>query len=315
MSSTSIVALSVLARITKRARISIGYPIGHRTDPLRVAEQLAMVDVISRCRLDMAFVTGVPYEFACSNQNAVGVMNRFWEAHDFIIKAMTSPEGLFNWESGNFHYRQVNIWPRPDQTPHPPVWSTTSSRGNARVLGERGYVMSVLGCGYSVRPGIGGTLRENSSSELALKLALAETERPGADVDMIVGRAFGLPPYEPTRALAPENAVRPLEDGLIVAAGRSVASSAPMVSKRSGRRSPICVRSFTRCACAAGTRPTQSRSVPRTDRSARNRIWLTRNSANNCGLLPAKSCNSRQWGSIRRPGLDAIYKSPVRCGI
>jgi FMN reductase len=70
--------------------------------------------------------------------------------------------------------------------------------------------------------GIGGTLHPNSSSELALKLALAETERLGADVGMIVGRALELPPYEPTRALAPENAVRLLEllrraDGLIVA--------------------------------------------------------------------------------------------------
>jgi NADPH-dependent FMN reductase len=153
---------------------------------------------------------------------------------------------------------------------------------------------------------------------------------------MIVGGALELPPYEQTRALAPENAVHLLEllrrgDGLIVAsaayhgsipgflknaidyvedlredpfpilkAGRLVASSAPMVSKRWGRRSPICVRSFTRCP--AGTRPTQSRSVPRISWSARNRIWSTRNSANNCGLLPAKSCNSRQCGSIRRPG-------------
>jgi alkanesulfonate monooxygenase SsuD/methylene tetrahydromethanopterin reductase-like flavin-dependent oxidoreductase (luciferase family) len=153
MSSTSIVALSVLARITKRARLLIlGYPIGHRTDPLRVAEELAMVDVISRGRLDMGFIKGVPYEFACSNQNAVGVMDRFWEAHDFIIKAMTSHDGPFNWESENFHYRQVNIWPRPYQQPYPPVWSTTASRGNARVLGERGYVMCVLGSGYATRP-------------------------------------------------------------------------------------------------------------------------------------------------------------------
>jgi FMN reductase len=70
--------------------------------------------------------------------------------------------------------------------------------------------------------GIGGTLRPNSLSELALKLALAETERLGADVDMLVGRALELPPYEPTRPLAPENAARLLKllrraDGLIVA--------------------------------------------------------------------------------------------------
>ena len=78
-------------------------------------------------------------------------MDRFWEAHDFIIKAMTSHDGPFNWESEHFHYRQVNIWPRPWQQPHPPVWSTTASKTSARVLGERGYVMAVLGSGYNTR--------------------------------------------------------------------------------------------------------------------------------------------------------------------
>src|SRR5437762_1140102 len=88
MSSTVIVGLSVLARITRRARLLVlGYPIGHRGDPLRVAEELSTVDVISRGRLDMGFVKGVPYEFAASNQNPVGVMDRFWEAHDLDRKS------------------------------------------------------------------------------------------------------------------------------------------------------------------------------------------------------------------------------------
>jgi alkanesulfonate monooxygenase SsuD/methylene tetrahydromethanopterin reductase-like flavin-dependent oxidoreductase (luciferase family) len=100
----------------------------------------------------MGFIKGVPYEFAASNQNPVGVMERFWEAHDFIIKAMTSHDAPFSWESEHFHYRQVNIWPRPWQQPYPPVWSTTGSKSNARVLGERGYVMATLGSGYNTRP-------------------------------------------------------------------------------------------------------------------------------------------------------------------
>ena len=138
---------------TKRARLLVlGYPIGHRPDPLRAAEELSTIDVISRGRLDMGFVKGVPYEFPRSNQNPVGVMDRFWEAHDFILKAMTTHDGPFNWESEHFHYRQVNIWPRPWQQPHPPVWSTTGSTRNARVLGERGYVMATLGTGYNTRP-------------------------------------------------------------------------------------------------------------------------------------------------------------------
>jgi alkanesulfonate monooxygenase SsuD/methylene tetrahydromethanopterin reductase-like flavin-dependent oxidoreductase (luciferase family) len=79
-------------------------------------------------------------------------MDRFWEAHDFIIKAMTHRGENFNWEGEYFHYRQVNIWPRPVQQPHPPVWSTTNSRNNAMILGEKGYVMATLGSGYGTRP-------------------------------------------------------------------------------------------------------------------------------------------------------------------
>jgi alkanesulfonate monooxygenase SsuD/methylene tetrahydromethanopterin reductase-like flavin-dependent oxidoreductase (luciferase family) len=153
MSATCIVTLSILARETKRARILVlGYPIGHRPDPLRCAEELATIDVISRGRLDMGFIKGVPFEFPVSNQNPVGVMDRFWEAHDFILKAMTSHDEPFNWEGEYFHYRHVNLWPRPFQEPHPPIWSTTGSTSQARVLGERGYAMATLGTGFGTRP-------------------------------------------------------------------------------------------------------------------------------------------------------------------
>jgi alkanesulfonate monooxygenase SsuD/methylene tetrahydromethanopterin reductase-like flavin-dependent oxidoreductase (luciferase family) len=153
MSSTVIVGLSVVARETKKARLLVlGYPIGHRPDPLRCAEELSTIDVVSRGRLDMGFVKGVPYEFPASNQNPVAVMDRFWESHDFILKAMTHRGEPFNWEGEYFHYRQVNIWPRPVQQPHPPVWSTTNSRGNAQVLGDKGYVIATLGSGYGTRP-------------------------------------------------------------------------------------------------------------------------------------------------------------------
>jgi len=153
MSSTVVVPLAILARQTARARLLVlGYPIGQRSDPLRVAEELAAIDVISRGRLEMGFIKGVPYEFPCSNQNPVTVMDKFWEAHDFILKAMTSHDAPFSWEGEFFHYRQVNIWPRPWQQPHPPVWGAAGSLGNARMLGERGYVMAVLGSGYKTRP-------------------------------------------------------------------------------------------------------------------------------------------------------------------
>jgi alkanesulfonate monooxygenase SsuD/methylene tetrahydromethanopterin reductase-like flavin-dependent oxidoreductase (luciferase family) len=153
MSSTVIVGLSVVARETKNARILVlGYPIGHRPDPLRCAEELSTIDVVSRGRLDMGFIKGVPYEFPASNQNPIAVMDRFWEAHDFILKAMSHRGEPFSWEGEYFHYKQVNIWPRPVQQPHPPIWSTTNSRNQAHLLGEKAYVMATLGSGYGTRP-------------------------------------------------------------------------------------------------------------------------------------------------------------------
>src|SRR6516162_8537210 len=152
MSSSVVVGLSVLARATNKARLLVlGYPIGHRPDPLRAAEELSTIDVISRGRLDMGFIKGIPYEIAASNRNPTELMDRFWEAHDFIIKAMTTHDAPFNWDGEFFQYRQVNVWPRVWQEPHPPIWSTTGSTSQARVLGERGYVMATLGTGYGTR--------------------------------------------------------------------------------------------------------------------------------------------------------------------
>jgi alkanesulfonate monooxygenase SsuD/methylene tetrahydromethanopterin reductase-like flavin-dependent oxidoreductase (luciferase family) len=151
-SSACAITLAILARETKHARLLVlGYPIGHRPDPLRCVEELSTIDVISRGRLEMGFVKGVPYEVPVANTNPVFLMERFWEAHDFILKAMTSHDGPFNWEGEHFHYRHVNVWPRPYQQPHPPVWVTTGSASQARRLGEYGYVMATLGSGYATK--------------------------------------------------------------------------------------------------------------------------------------------------------------------
>src|ERR1700692_3176349 len=152
MSSTVVVGLSVLARATKKARLLVlGYPIGHRPDPLRVAEELSTIDVISRGRLDMGFIKGIPYEIAASNRNPTELMDRFWEAHDFILKAMTTHDEDFNWDGEFFQYRHVNVWPRVWQGAPALGWAAPGGLSQARVLGERGYVMATLGTGYSTR--------------------------------------------------------------------------------------------------------------------------------------------------------------------
>ncbi len=146
--------LSILARETKRARLMIlGNPISNRSQPVRVAEEMAMIDVLSRGRLECGFVRSVPFEAAPANVMPFRGSERLWEAHDLIIKAWTSHDGPFNFEGRWFHARQVNIWPRPYQQPHPPVWVTIGSAGTAVPVAEHGYVGAVFLAGYPrVRP-------------------------------------------------------------------------------------------------------------------------------------------------------------------
>jgi len=146
------VPLAILARQTRRARLlTLGYPIANRLDPVRVAEEFAMIDVISRGRLEIGLVRGVPYEVPLSVRSAVGQMDRFWEAHDLIIKAMTSIDGPFDWQGEHFQYRNVNVWPRVYQQPHPPVWITGRSPQNIREIAERGYVLGTFLSGFQTK--------------------------------------------------------------------------------------------------------------------------------------------------------------------
>jgi alkanesulfonate monooxygenase SsuD/methylene tetrahydromethanopterin reductase-like flavin-dependent oxidoreductase (luciferase family) len=90
-------------------------------DPLWLAEQLAMIDMISYGRLVSGFVRGGGRESVAHNAPPHYNRERFEEAHDFIIKAWTDP-GPFRWEGKHYHYRYVNPWARPLQQPHPQIW-------------------------------------------------------------------------------------------------------------------------------------------------------------------------------------------------
>src|ERR1700756_1090354 len=146
-------ALAIIARETKRARLlSLGTPIANRPDPVRVAEEMAWLDVLSGGRLEMGLVKGAPYEITPANSTPARLMRRYWEAHDLILKAMSTTDGPFNWEGEYFHYRNVNIWPRPIQQPTPPVWMTGMSVDSGRLRGERGQWIGPLLWGGPAKP-------------------------------------------------------------------------------------------------------------------------------------------------------------------
>ena len=131
---------AALARRTKRAKIAIlGNAIALREHPLRVAEEIAMLDVISGGRVISGFVRGIGCEHLSLGVNPTYSRERFYEAHDLIVRSWTEP-GPFSFEGKHFHVRYANIWPRPLQRPHPPIWlPSQGSLETIRFAAERRY--------------------------------------------------------------------------------------------------------------------------------------------------------------------------------
>ncbi len=122
MGSVMNVEAGILARLSKRARILlIGNPLPVIKHPLRMAEELAEIDLISRGRLISGWVRGAGSEQFFNNANPAYNRELFNEAHDFIVQAWTRP-GPWRYEGKHFHYRHVNPWALPYQKPHPPMW-------------------------------------------------------------------------------------------------------------------------------------------------------------------------------------------------
>lgn len=152
MSTSCMTTLAILARQTRKARLlALGIPLANRSNPLRVAEEIAMVDCISGGRLEVGLVKGAAYELFMSNRQPTGFMRRFWEAHDLIIAALSNQGDNFSWEGEHFHYRTASLWPRPIQAPHPPIWMTASSASSAREYGKRGDVCATFLSGAVAR--------------------------------------------------------------------------------------------------------------------------------------------------------------------
>jgi alkanesulfonate monooxygenase SsuD/methylene tetrahydromethanopterin reductase-like flavin-dependent oxidoreductase (luciferase family) len=117
-----IVMASALARRTKKVKIAIlGSALPLRQHPITVAEEHAMIDVITGGRLISGFVRGIGAEYHTFGINPTISHDRFHEAHDLIVQAWTRP-GPFSFTGRHYNLEYVNLWPRPFQTPHPPIW-------------------------------------------------------------------------------------------------------------------------------------------------------------------------------------------------
>jgi alkanesulfonate monooxygenase SsuD/methylene tetrahydromethanopterin reductase-like flavin-dependent oxidoreductase (luciferase family) len=145
MPSPNIMA-AALARSTKDVAIIVmGNSIALYNPPTRVAEEMAMLDGISGGRLVAGFPVGTSMDSNyCYGANPATFRDKYYEAEELIIRAWTEDE-MFSFDGKYTQLRYVNLWPKPVQQPHPPVW--VPGGGSIETWGwtvDKGYLYAYL---------------------------------------------------------------------------------------------------------------------------------------------------------------------------
>jgi alkanesulfonate monooxygenase SsuD/methylene tetrahydromethanopterin reductase-like flavin-dependent oxidoreductase (luciferase family) len=137
---------AALTQVVRRARIAVLGPLVSMNNPVRVAEELAMLDQLSGGRLVVLFLRGTPNEFLTYGTNPDETRARTQEACVLIQRALTEPQP-FGWEGRFYRFRTVSVWPGPIQRPHPPMYYSGNSFESAAFAAKRH-----LGLGISFYP-------------------------------------------------------------------------------------------------------------------------------------------------------------------
>jgi alkanesulfonate monooxygenase SsuD/methylene tetrahydromethanopterin reductase-like flavin-dependent oxidoreductase (luciferase family) len=141
----SAVAYAAQAEGIDTALIVLGRSLGKSREPLKVAEEYALLDCISGGRLIAGFPVGLSYD---ANINAgipgIETRERYREHRELVLRAWAEKEP-FAWNGRFGKHGKVNIWPRPIQQPHPPIWIPGSgSPGTLKDILQRDYVFVYL---------------------------------------------------------------------------------------------------------------------------------------------------------------------------
>lgn len=138
------VMAGALTQRIKRAKIALLGPNIPIQNPVRVAEEFAMLDTLTGGRVVAGMLRGTSNEYVTYNVNPAESRQRFDEALQIIRRAWTEPQP-FGWWGRYYEYRSISIWPRPVQQPHPPIYMSGSSPESAE-LAARNHI----GLGFAV---------------------------------------------------------------------------------------------------------------------------------------------------------------------
>lgn len=138
----ALTAASMIHRL-RRAKLAV---LGHTlplNNPVRVAEELALLDNLCEGRLIVGFHRGTPNEYQVYGVNPAETRDRSTESMALILRAWTEPQP-FGWQGRYFQYRTVSVWPRPLQQPRPYCYVLGTSRESAEFAAQ-----NHLGLGFA----------------------------------------------------------------------------------------------------------------------------------------------------------------------
>jgi alkanesulfonate monooxygenase SsuD/methylene tetrahydromethanopterin reductase-like flavin-dependent oxidoreductase (luciferase family) len=117
---------TMAAARTKRLRIGTAVSLAPFYNPLRLAEEVALLDVLSGGRVNWGAGRGFERsEFAAFGIPGEESAPRFHETVDIVLKAWTNQR--LNYQGQFYRYENVEVLPKPLQQPHPPVWMAAGS--------------------------------------------------------------------------------------------------------------------------------------------------------------------------------------------
>jgi alkanesulfonate monooxygenase SsuD/methylene tetrahydromethanopterin reductase-like flavin-dependent oxidoreductase (luciferase family) len=143
LTPSPIVSAAFIAARLRRITIAVLGPIVPHSNPVRVAEELAMLDTLAQGRLVVGLLRGTTNESLTYDLNPQEARGRTDEGMELILRAWTEPQP-FGWQGRHFRFRTVSIWPRPLQEPHPPTYALGTSRESCEFAARHR-----LGCGVS----------------------------------------------------------------------------------------------------------------------------------------------------------------------
>jgi alkanesulfonate monooxygenase SsuD/methylene tetrahydromethanopterin reductase-like flavin-dependent oxidoreductase (luciferase family) len=135
--SINVMATHVAAR-TRRLRIGLGVSLAAFYNPLRLAEEVALLDVLSGGRVNWGAGRGFDRkEFEAFGVPVAETSDRFRACVEIVLAAWRDEP--LRYEGAFWRYNGVEVLPKPLQTPHPPVWLAATSPEAVRRAAERGY--------------------------------------------------------------------------------------------------------------------------------------------------------------------------------